>query len=90
MKNSVDEEVIDFTAEYTHTSPDSINDATVLATIGIVTYDDKVLYITNLEDSFNLTYEEGDANGMELVGDATALIEKKLGTSSRDEQIAKK
>ncbi len=84
MKNSVDEEVIDFTAEYTHTSPDSINDATELASIGIVTYDDKVAYITNLEDSFNLTYEEGDAVGLVIVGDATLLIEKKLGSSTRE------
>ncbi|HAX48325.1 MAG TPA: hypothetical protein PK605_07005 [Ignavibacteria bacterium] len=83
MKNSVDEEVIDFTAEYTHNKPNEISDSTILASIGIVTYDDSVAYITNLEDSFNLTYEEGDANGIVIVGDATALIEKKLGTTGR-------
>ncbi|NOS83840.1 MAG: hypothetical protein HOP31_01770 [Ignavibacteria bacterium] len=79
MLNSVNQQVIDFTAAYTGTSPGAIDDSTTLVSLGIVTREDCVEYIIELEDSFNLTYEEGDANGIETVGNATALIEKKLG-----------
>lgn len=79
MTNSVNQQVIDFTAAYTGTSPGAINDTTTLVSLGIVTREDTVEYIIELEDSFDLTYEEGDANGIETVGNATALIEKKLG-----------
>ena len=79
MSNSVNQQVIDFTAAYTGTSPGAINDTTTLASLGIVSREDTVEYIIELEDSFDLAYEEGDANGIETVGNATALIEKKLG-----------
>jgi acyl carrier protein len=79
MSNSVNQQVIDFTAAYTGTSPGAINDSTTLASLGIVTRDDIIEYLIELEDSFSLTYEEGDANGIETVGNATALIEKKMG-----------
>lgn len=79
MTNSVNQQVIDFTAAYTGTSPGAINDTTTLVSLGIVTREDTVEYIIELEDSFDLAYEEGDANGIETVGNATALIEKKLG-----------
>mgnify|MGYP006360341795 FL=1 len=79
MSNSVNQQVIDFTAAYTGTSPGAINDTTTLVSLGIVTREDTVEYIIELEDSFDLAYEEGDANGIETVGNATALIEKKLG-----------
>ena len=79
MTNSVNQQVIDFTAAYTGTSPGAINDTTTLASLGIVSREDTVEYIIELEDSFDLAYEEGDANGIETVGNATALIEKKLG-----------
>ena len=79
MTNSVNQQVIDFTAAYTGTSPGAINDTTTLVSIGIVTREDTVEYIIELEDSFDLAYEEGDANGIETVGNANELIEKKFG-----------
>lgn len=80
MANSVNQQVIDFTTAYTSSPGGSINDLTVLATIGIITYQDTIQYLTQLEDSFDLAYEEGDAVGIVIVGDATRLIEKKLRT----------
>jgi acyl carrier protein len=79
--NPVDERVIIFTANYTGYPVDSINDSTVLANIGIVTEADRVQYMMELEESFGLIYQEGDANGIVTVGDATELIEKKLGSA---------
>lgn len=79
MTNSIDQQVIDFTAVYTGSSPGAINNSTTLDSLGIVTKQDVVDYVTELEDSFDLMYEEGDANGIVTVGDAAALIERKLG-----------
>lgn len=79
MTNSIDQQVIDFTAAYTGSSPGAINNSTTLDSLGIVTKQDIVDYVTELEDSFDLMYEEGDANGIATVGDAAALIERKLG-----------
>ncbi len=78
MTNSVNQQVIDFTATYTGNSPGAINDSTTLASLGIVTPDDVTEYIIELEDSFDLGYEEGDSDGIVTVGNATTLIEKKL------------
>lgn len=81
MGNSIDQQVIDFTATYTGTSPGEISNSTTLSSLGIVTYPDMVTYIVNLEENFGLVYQEGDANGIVTVGDADKLIEKKLGHS---------
>lgn len=79
MGNSIDQQVIAFTATYTGTSPGEISNSTTLASLGIVTYPDSVSYIVSLEENFGLVYQEGDANGIVTVGDADHLIEKKLG-----------
>jgi hypothetical protein len=78
MANSINQQVIDFTTTYTSSPGGTINDLTVLAAIGIITYPDTVKYVEDLEDSFDLAYVEGDAIGIIIVGDATRLIEKKL------------
>ncbi len=77
--NPIDQQVIDFTAEYVSMPPEEINNSTVLASIGISTESDLVRYMEELEENFGLIYESGDENGIVTVGDATALIEKKLG-----------
>jgi len=78
MGSSIDQQVIDFTATYTGTSPGEISNSTTLASLGIISQPDVVIYIENLEENFGLTYLEGDANGIVTVGDAAHLIEKKL------------
>lgn len=83
MKNSVDQQVISFTATYTGTSSKEIHNYTVLASLGIITQPDLVLYLTELEDSFGLKYDEGDESGIVTVGDADQLIEKKLGSYAK-------
>ena len=77
--NPIDQKVIDFTAVYTDRPPSSINDSTTLESIGIIGEEDTIEFTMELEDSFGLTYEEGDADGMVTVGNETALIKKKLG-----------
>jgi hypothetical protein len=79
MSNSVDQQVIDFTAVYTSRPVEEIHNSTILANIGINTPDDLVIYLTELEDSFKLVYEPGDEVGIVTVGNAAELIEKKLG-----------
>ncbi len=81
MENSINQQVIDFTAAYTERSPGDINDSTTLVSIGIVTREDAAEYMFELEDSFELIYEKGDENGIETVGDAVAFITNKLGSS---------
>ncbi len=51
MGNSIDQQVIDFTATYTGTSPGEISNSTVLASLGIITQTDLVSYIENLEEN---------------------------------------
>ncbi|MEO8514005.1 MAG: acyl carrier protein [Ignavibacteria bacterium] len=79
MGNSVDQQVIDFTAVYTGTSPSEINNSTTLSSLGIVSIADIVTYLTELEDSFGLVFEPSDADGIVTVGNAAAMIKKKLG-----------
>jgi hypothetical protein len=85
MKNSVDhqelvdQQVIDFTADYTGTDPREIHNSTTLESIGITTEEDVVMYLTELEESFGLIYESGDQIGIVTVGNAAVMIEKKLG-----------
>lgn len=76
-ENSIAQQVIDFTAAYTATPPPEITPATTLASIGIVTPQDTVEYMMELEDNFKLTYEQGDADGISTVDDAINLIQKK-------------
>ncbi|MBL8016930.1 MAG: hypothetical protein JNK43_06650 [Ignavibacteria bacterium] len=78
-QNSIDQEVIIYTAEYTHTSPEELNDSTVLATIGIVTEEERSAYMEEIEERFGLTYEPGDEDGIYIIGEVTTFIEKKLG-----------
>lgn len=79
MKNSIDQQVIDFTAQYTGTDPGEVHNSTTLESIGIVTEEDIISYLVELEESFALTYESGDQIGIVTVGNAAAMIEKKLG-----------
>ena len=79
MVNNINQQVIDFTAVYTSHSPGDIKDSTTLASIGIVTGDDRAEYMYELEDNFGLTYEPGDENGIETVGNAVVFITNKLG-----------
>jgi len=79
MGNPIDQQVIDFTANYTSQSPDSITESTTLDSIGISGIQETIQYTMELEDSFELIYEDGDGNGLVTVGDAAALIKKKLG-----------
>ena len=79
MGSSVEQQVIDFTASYTSTGSSSINSATTLASLGIPSGQDTIEYMMELEDSFEITYEEGDADGIITVGDAVAFITAKLG-----------
>ncbi len=82
MKNSVDQQVIDFTATYTGTSSREIHNYTTLSSLGIITQPDLITYVIELEDSFGLKYDEGDESGIVTVGDADHLIEKKLGSNN--------
>jgi len=79
MKNSVDQQVIDFTAQYTGTDPGEVHNSTTLESIGIISEEDIITYLTELEESFGLIYESGDQAGIVTVGNAAAMIEKKLG-----------
>lgn len=82
MSNSVDQQVIDFTAVYTGTTPSEINNSTTLSSLGIVSVSDIVRYLTELEDSFGLVFVPSDADGIVTVGDAAAMITKKLGQNA--------
>ncbi len=79
MENSINQRVINFTADYVSQDPDLINDLTTFDSIGISTQEEIEQYLIELEDSFGLTYEPGDEAGMVVVGNATELIIKKLG-----------
>ncbi|MBZ0203762.1 MAG: hypothetical protein IT281_00355 [Ignavibacteria bacterium] len=79
MENSINQRVINFTAEYVERDPDTINDLTTYESIGIVTNEELVQYMVELEDSFGLIYDPGDETGIIVVGNATEFITKKLG-----------
>lgn len=79
MNNSIDQQVIDFTANYVSMPSSRIHNYTVLADIGIVTQQETITYVMELEESFGLAYDPGDESGIITVGDATELITKKLG-----------
>ena len=76
--SSVAQQVIDFIVNYTNSPEVSLTSSTTLASLGIVSTQDTVELIMELEDSFGLTYEDGDADGIVTVGDAIALIQSKL------------
>ncbi|HWA07368.1 MAG TPA: acyl carrier protein [Ignavibacteria bacterium] len=82
MSNSVDQQVIEFTAAYTGVSVGEISNSTTLDSLGIVTKPDLYEYLTELEDSFELIFEPSDADGIVTVGNAAAMIEKKLGSNA--------
>jgi len=79
MVNNINQQVIDFTAAYTSRPPGDINDSTTLASLGIVSREDRVTYMEDLEDHFGLKYEPGDESGIETVGNAVVFITNKLG-----------
>jgi acyl carrier protein len=76
--SSIAQQVIAFIANYTNSIEVSLNSSTTLASLGIVSTQDTVELIMELEDSFGIPYEEGDAEGIVTVGDAIALIQSKL------------
>lgn len=78
MTNSIDQQVIEFTAVYTGVSVGEISNSTTLDSLGIVTKPDLYEYLTELEDSFELIFEPADADGIGTVGDAAAMITRKL------------
>lgn len=78
-QNSIDQEVIIYTAEYTHTSPKELNDSTALASVGVITEEERVAYLEEIEERFGLIYEPGDQDGIYFIGEVTVFIEKKLG-----------
>jgi len=82
MENSVDQQVIEFTAAYTGVSVGEISNSTTLESLGIITKPDLYEYLTELEDYFELIFEPSDANGIVTVGDAAIMIENKLGSQS--------
>lgn len=84
MQNTIDQQVIDFTAEYVEMPPAEINNATVYSTIGIPPGKDMVIYMGELEENFGLTYESGDEDGIITVGDADKFIEEKLGAADEE------
>jgi acyl carrier protein len=79
IENSVDQQVIEFTANYVKMPVESIHNSTTLDSIGISSAEDRVEYMTGLEENFGLTYEPGDEEGIYTVGEAAVFIEKKLG-----------
>lgn len=78
MQNSVDQQVIEFTATYCGVSVGDVQNSTTLVSLGIITKPDTIDYVLDLEDSFDLGYEAGDENGIVTVGDAAAMITRKL------------
>lgn len=76
--NSVDQQTIEFTANYVKMPVEDIHNYTTLDSIGIVTEQDRVEYMSGLEENFGLTYESGDQDGINNVGEAAIFIEKKL------------
>lgn len=80
--NSIDQQVIDFTANYVGMDPGKIDDATVLSSIGIVTPEEETRYVMELEAYFGIQYTQGDQDGIITVGNATTLIEEKLGEAA--------
>lgn len=82
MENSIDQQVIEFTAAYTGVSIGEISNSTTLESLGIITKPDLFEYLTDLEDDFELIFEPSDANGIVTVGDAAVMIENKLDSQS--------
>jgi len=78
MQNSINQKVIDFTATYCGAVPGTIDDSTTLESLGIVSEQDRIEYMMELEDSFNIQYQQGDGTGIVTVGDAVGLIMGKL------------
>lgn len=77
-ENSIDQQVIDFTASYVSMPSDDIHNSTTLESIGITSVQDITAYLVELEENFGLIYEPGDQIGIVTVGDAAKMIEKKL------------
>ena len=79
MQNSVNQQVIDFTADYVGQPPESITDSTTYTSIGIESEDSLTQYIVELEQFFGLSYQDGDQDGIVVVANAVTMIKKKLG-----------
>lgn len=79
IEKSIDQQVIEFTAVYVDMPVENIHNSTTLDSIGISSTEDRIEYMTGLEENFGLTYEQGDEDGIYTVGEAAVFIEKKLG-----------
>lgn len=79
MGQSIDQQVIDFVANYYGVSSSSISSSTTFSSLGTNTISDLIKMIQKCEDNFGLIYETGDENGIITVGDLIALINRKLG-----------
>ena len=79
MSNSIDQQVINFSAVYTCTSPAEINNSTTLNSLGIVSIAKIYTFLTELEDSFGLIFKPSDADSIVTVENDARMIEKKLG-----------
>ena len=78
MGNSIYQRVIDFTANYLSISPGSVSPSDTYSGLGIPETDMPV-YMEQLENSFSLIYNPGDANGIVIVEDAIVFIKNKIG-----------
>jgi acyl carrier protein len=81
MGESIEQQVIDFLTTYCSAPPGSIKSSTTFESLGL-NGSDKVTAIMELEDHFGLTYQNGDDAGIITVGDAVALITRKLSSDS--------
>jgi len=78
MGISLDQQVINFVAQYVAQPASAINDSTTFTSLGINTMTDLIQLISECEDNFGLVYQTGDEKGIITVGDLTALIKRKL------------
>ena len=79
MGLSILQQTINFIANKLDKDPATINGDTTFDSLGIYPGPDSKQLIMELEDHFNLTYEEGDEDGITTVGEAANLITNKLG-----------
>jgi acyl carrier protein len=78
MPDIIDQQVIEFTANWCEIPISEVDLTTPFDSIGI-TSGDCPQYLMDLEDSFGLTYKSGDEKGMNVVENAADLIRRKLG-----------
>ena len=83
MPDLIEQRVIGYIAGWYCLSADSLSAGTTFESIGIIAATGALLnIIMELEDSFSLTYVDGDTKGIVTIGDAVALIKRKLGIAA--------